>query len=1450
MATELDRAEDSRTHTGNEAELRRAAEDARREAEATRREMAEAVEAAKREAAEMWRCEMAAAVDAVKQEMARAAQAVQQPAPVRQDSEAVKQLAKEEAVRREAEAMAAVARQEADAVKQEMTAKVAAAKQEAEECAEAARREAEAARLELEALRQSADIPGDAVEDRAAQAEDRAAQAEDMAAQAEDRAAQSAPPSSGDSPEMVELKRELAEAKEEAEREKEKAEREKEKATAELERERQRAKLDTTRLQKELRAAKAERDETARQAETPEQVAQREADAACTFAIEELEAKRKELEALRPGRGFVDASLHAQLKEVETKREALAELHASLREPRPSVGDRVRIVSGVEAVGKDGTIIKDDRDSEPFQVEYAIDDADGVARKGTRWCTEAHVITVQNNSAPVFLVLTTVGGGRVEARVGRRQTSEAKLAEEAKLRGELRSLQEALEQAMEVKRKARFERVDKAFNALREELHTYVRPHDGRATHALRVKGAVLELAIRKDEWEERQRAEPVADELTKQLGVRREALRQKQRELRAALGEIKTGDSVMVLATGKEAIVQNVLGSSLSVRGVGWCSEEELLLLNAEQKALRTKEEQLCTALRPDEDRVRREHEAKLRAPVDEAEELLRSLADEVLRRAREQAPVLERMASDLSALPDILDVVELGDAERWRGVSHLRACMRASQRAVGATHEALDRVVEEGPATSRAGYLRTLEERIGKKPTRHWEEEWVSLIADYFGCSHEKVLASYMPEQMRSGFQSQVISEMKDAGLSPQEANMAGILIFNGAAIGRALREGNPRYAATTYALSEVLFARRHSSGSVPERVYTHRNGWYLSLTDIEPNWERLEVPDGTGFCGLTSAAPTNATLDYKAFTTSGFCSRLTGTDGSSTYEQEDSDVIAIDSAPDDDHGAHAAIMVSKTDALFPPNTLFRLKEILQPGEWEAPQAPPQGHHPGSKCAKSSVSPILGNMFQRREERTVHLHDYEKGSPLWIGEDDEFDLRECGSRVVKDDNRLTPLGVKVGEVMFTINGEECHAKSDWYSIRERVEGTLAIGIATLTELCEAEYDKLPAVEQSNFTKIEPTLFQPAPPKLFPNQRLLVCTATYQEPAAAKADAGSGGKMCVSNISLKYGSRAAYIKGLDDLIAKPVLTMAMEFAREQTWTDWQGVSYTLREEWAYVTGAAKCTSDCTPGTRDEHNNGKTPEDFLASANGFILSRRKAAKREERAVLPEEAAFLTLDEVLAVRLYSGPAFQPINVFLRQISSLTGAFREELAHHAGLTFAATVGHICRAIRKLAAVATPEEATAPLWRGVRGVLPKTFWVPDEQGIVCAVDMAFMSTSRNRSTPIQYMAGDGMENVLWCLQPAAESDSAYHRGADISRLSQFAGEEEGARGGRMRRQRLLLWVCALWPSHSHARVPISLPLCARSALPAVHDARGAQGGPTRSRDDDLPRGGEGGD
>jgi len=109
-----------------------------------------------------------------------------------------------------------------------------------------------------------------------------------------------------------------------------------------------------------------------------------------------------------------------------------------------------------------------------------------------------------------------------------------------------------------------------------------------------------------------------------------------------------------------------------------------------------------------------------------------------------------------------------------------------------------------------------------------------------------------------------------------------------------------------------------------------------------------------------------------------------------------------------------------------------------------------------------------------------------------------------------------------------------------------------------------------------------------------------------------------------------------------------------------------------------------------------------------------------------------------------------------------------------------TFAATVGHLLHAVRKLSAIATADESAKPLFRGVRGVIPKGFWVPTQSGLVCATDTAFMSTSKNEQTPINYM-GSCSNNVLWELRCEKPSDAAFHYGADISPLSQFAGEDE---------------------------------------------------------------------
>ena len=891
---------------------------------------------------------------------------------------------------------------------------------------------------------------------------------------------------------------------------------------------------------------------------------------------------------------------------------------------------------------------------------------------------------------------------------------------------------------------------------LQKELRVYVMEgvNSVRPTHSLRVRGAMLDLKVERAAHEERQKKSPaeIADILDRHpdTGEKRKHLRRLQQDLRerAFRGHrIQRGDAVLVLATEREERVLRVCDDRQHVEVKGQ-QEDEILALedvlpiirsDISLAALGDAEEQLRRELRPLEDHERRRHQERLHADVDVAEERLRELADEVLNNARVQGPTLERIATDLAALPAILrcppggEGVALGERERLRGVQQLRECMQASQAALGAMHMALVQLMDHGRPTSRAGYLRTLEDYIGPKPTGvSWKDEWVQLRIEYHREKGERerateayVTEKAMPEQLLQGTAKESIDDLKRLGWSNEEAETVALLRTQRSALGRALREKDACYAASTYALSEALFfaQRRVSSNTVvPGLLYMHRHG-ENSLTESEPAWKDVEKYDRTGFRGLTSHSPLIFRNDPRCFTPVGYAHKATSWN-KVTYEPHDCDVIAIKSQPDDAHGAHTAILMSEDAAILPPNTLFCLQEIFEPGHWEAPQSTKlYGVHPGTQCDKTGETPIVGKLYRQPK------------SSAW--------------------EHLKPPTL--------------------------VDSLRRPKVPADKVICERAYDMLSEEEQGYYDEGTEPKTEQTLPAVFPRQRLLVCTVTYQQPAGTRPDTNNGGKMCVSNTQLQYGSRDAYVNNsLDDVTATPVLTMEMEFARDFRWTDWKASEHTLRGEWQYVTQLAKEVE--TPmGLRDEGNDGKTPEDFLASVNGFILSRR--SRKLARRNLPEEEAFLSLEEVLAVRLYSGPAYERINIFLRQIANLSGEHRAALAHHPGLTFTATVGNICRAIRKLAAVATMEESTQPLWRGVRGQLPDNFFIPDKNGSVSAVDMGFMSTSRNRQTPIDYMAeGEHAKNVLWCLAPREQSDSAYHCGADISRLSQYRGEEEG--------------------------------------------------------------------
>ena len=290
------------------------------------------------------------------------------------------------------------------------------------------------------------------------------------------------------------------------------------------------------------------------------------------------------------------------------------------------------------------------------------------------------------------------------------------------------------------------------------------------------------------------------------------------------------------------------------------------------------------------------------------------------------------------------------------------------------------------------------------------------------------------------------------------------------------RAVRDRDASFAACTYALCDALYRNRAPclhDDDTPPLLYKHLRGTF-SLTEDDPSWAELLVPDVNGFCGLTSSAMLRLTREAKFFTPDGFAQRFMR-GGAEVFEPMHSEVIGFESKAGDLTGVHAATLVDAAGKVgsFPPNCLFRVKEVKAPGTWRSP---------------------AGN--------------------------------------------------------------------------------------------------------------------------YPNVQLIVVTATYR-PAGSKAEATGAGKLCGGARMLTYGSRQAYITGLNDFLHEPMLTMPQEFDRRYSWTDWKGVRYTLRECWAYVNGPARAQEGCTPGHRDQHNNGKTPT--LTAVNARRASRRTTSSESSQA---------------------------------------------------------------------------------------------------------------------------------------------------------------------------------------------------------------------------------------
>ena len=143
-------------------------------------------------------------------------------------------------------------------------------------------------------------------------------------------------------------------------------------------------------------------------------------------------------------------------------------------------------------------------------------------------------------------------------------------------------------------------------------------------------------------------------------------------------------------------------------------------------------------------------------------------------------------------------------------------------------------------------------------------------------------------------------------------------------------------------------------------------------------------------------------------------------------------------------------------------------------------------------------------------------------------------------------------------------------------------------------------------------------------------------------------------------------------------------------------------------------------------------------------------------------------AALRPEEVLGIRLYTGPQFMHYNCVLRK-------FPVQLVESLeGNTYPTTIHCINSAIIKLSRACPLDPRIVA--RGSKGLrLPRQFAVKDALGCQGDVEMGFISTTSDLDVACNYAAGGVMAMVLMIERGAMD------KGASIGSLSQYPKEEE---------------------------------------------------------------------
>jgi hypothetical protein len=264
--------------------------------------------------------------------------------------------------------------------------------------------------------------------------------------------------------------------------------------------------------------------------------------------------------------------------------------------------------------------------------------------------------------------------------------------------------------------------------------------------------------------------------------------------------------------------------------------------------------------------------------------------------------------------------------------------------------------------------------------------------------------------------------------------------------------------------------------------------------------------------------------------------------------------------------------------------------------------------------------------------------------------------------------------------------------------------------------------------------------------------------------------------KFCLSgSFEGSFAKLEDFYEGPEKLIGSPnplvgVGTHREHCDRPNSHVEYTSTNYTFvftpAEEWEFVVSPSE--NKYYPHTPEDSKLWKQPEGEAWKGD----HGRQALPLETFVKQGKDRFNLREEEVVVLRLYTGPMFNLYNAVLRK-------FPEQLyVSLKGNQYETTLFCIISGIMKISRK-TEVPADRRLWRGLGGmILPENFWhkSKDKDQFRGAVENGLMSTTSNQQVAIQYSGVDKKRGTVFEID-AGRIDI----GADLSWLSQYPDESE---------------------------------------------------------------------